>query len=171
MGNSSGGYCAANVAVRRSAQFSTVLSLSGYFSGPITAFETVDPLRDARARLVNSPLAALPHLRRRMSFIAVSARDDRPAMQEIDRLVRVLRRLPADNEATITSPTGGHSSLPWRASLPTIIATLGNDLRQSGVTAVCTAPPAARHHGTPVGQVGSRLRARGLGPGARIRRR
>jgi hypothetical protein len=178
MGNSSGGYCAANIAVRRSAQFSTVLSLSGYFSGPLTGLGLADPLPDARARRANSPLDAVAHLRGTMRFIVVSALDDRSAMREIHRLVRVLRRLPADSEVTITNPTGGHSSVPWRATLPAIIDALGNDLRQSSPVAVCAAPPTAHHPARarqvgragagPVGRSGTGGRVKA---GGRIRRR
>ncbi|MCW2569382.1 MAG: esterase [Mycobacterium sp.] len=172
MGNSSGGYCAANVAVRRPGQFATVVSLSGYFSRPLDGFPMRDPLVGAAARRANSPLDGLLHLRLPMNVIAVSALDDRSAMREIGALVRVLRHRPADHEDIITSRTGGHSSLPWRSTLPAIIGALGNDLRRSGADPTCAAPPTARHHPGPARRVDGAIRAGGANrAGGRLRRR
>jgi enterochelin esterase-like enzyme len=156
MGASSGGFCAANIAMRRPEVFSTVLSLSGYFSGPLNGFPMGDPLRSARDRRVNSPLDAVRHIRQPMNFILVSALDDRPAVQELKQLVGVLRRIPDDHAVVITNPTGGHTSVPWLATLPTIIGALGHDLRPAHPAAACAVPPAAAPAGLVAGGLGRR---------------
>lgn len=142
MGGSSGGFCAANIALRRPEQFATVLSLSGYFSGALGRFPMGDPLPTRRDRILNTPLDRVRHVRQPMDFILVSARDDRSAMQEIGLLLGVLRGIPADHVVTITNPTGGHSSAPWRATLPSILAALARDLQDSGLRKPPCAPAA-----------------------------
>jgi enterochelin esterase-like enzyme len=152
LGNSSGGFCAANVAMQRPRQFATVVSLSGYFSGPLSQFPMGDPLRGRAQQLANSPLHQLASVRLPMNFIVVSARDDVDAMREIGLLVTTLAAHPTDHEVTITTPTGGHSSIPWRATLPTMLAALGRILWHSGGHVTfrpCAVPPGTGHAPAP----------------------
>ncbi|HEY0487779.1 MAG TPA: alpha/beta hydrolase-fold protein [Mycobacteriales bacterium] len=137
MGNSSGGFCAADVALQRPQQFATVVSLSGYFSAPLGKFPMGDPLPDQAARLLNTPVDRVRHVTQPVSFILVSARDDKPSMRDLRTLLAVLKNIPADHAVAITTPTGGHSSKPWRETLPTIIDTLGQDLWRSTPAVTC----------------------------------
>jgi enterochelin esterase-like enzyme len=145
MGFSSGGYCAANLAVRRPDQYSATVSMSGYFSGPINRFPMVDPT--PQERRVNSPLDAVRAVHRPLSFVFVSARDDLDAMRELTAFAAVVRSIRGDHATTITTATGGHSAIAWRGTLPAVLVTLGADLYRTGLptrarpAARCAVPP------------------------------
>lgn len=156
LGNSSGGFCAANVAMQRPEQFATVVSLSGYFSAPLSGFPLGDPLHGPAQQLANSPLHQLPTIRRTMNFVVVSARDDTDAMREIGLLQKEVATIPSAHVVTITSPTGGHSSIPWRETLPAMLSSFGRFLwhphGQSSPQPCATVPStsAAVAHAAPV---------------------
>ncbi|HEV7756412.1 MAG TPA: alpha/beta hydrolase-fold protein [Mycobacteriales bacterium] len=126
MGFSSGGYCAADLALRRPEQYATAVSLSGYFSGPIDAFPMVDPAPADRLR--DTPLTTVRQVRQPMSFVLVSARDDTSAMTELRQFAAAVHTIPGDHEVTITTAAGGHTSLAWRGAMPAVLAALGADL-------------------------------------------
>ncbi|HEV7754775.1 MAG TPA: alpha/beta hydrolase-fold protein [Mycobacteriales bacterium] len=130
MGTSSGGYCAADLALRNPTRFSTVVSLSGYFSGPIDNVRQgmVDPSPTPAERLANTPIHQVRKVTQPMSFVLVSARDDTEEYRELMRFAAVVRTLPSDGVSTIVTPSGGHSSAAWRPVMSQILGGLGRCL-------------------------------------------
>jgi enterochelin esterase-like enzyme len=112
MGTSSGGYCAADLALRNPTRFSTVVSLSGY----------------PAERLANTPIHQVRKVTQPMSFVLVSARDDTEEYRELMRFAAVVRTLPSDGVITIVTPSGGHSSAAWRPVMSQILGGLGRCL-------------------------------------------
>jgi hypothetical protein len=99
---------------------------------------------------VNRPLDAVRRSQQPFNFVMVSARDDHSSMVEIKQLVAVLRTKPADHYVEITTATGGHTSIPWRATLDTFLASLGRGLWQTPAPgAPCTAQALPGAGGTP----------------------
>ena len=135
MGSSSGGYCAANIAVRRPQQFSSVLSLSGYFSGAINRGKMSDPSPTAAERRANAPLYQITKVTQPMSFVLVSARNDTEELQELRAFARVLRDIPADHVTTFVTASGGHSAAAWLPWFPQIMAAFGHDIWQHAALA------------------------------------
>ena len=131
LGTSSGGYCAANLALRHPALFATVVSLSGYFSGAIEDRRAgmADPVPTAAERLANTPLDRVRKVRQAMSFVLVSARDDRECLRELDRFAAVIRGVPGDRVTTVVTPSGGHSPSAWHGAMQQILGYLGGYLR------------------------------------------
>jgi enterochelin esterase-like enzyme len=147
MGFSSGGYCAANVALRRPEQYATVVSMSGYFSGAIDRFPMSDPSATPAERLRNNPLDAVRRVRQPMSFVLVSARDDTSAMRELGRFAAAVGTVPGDRQVTIVTASGGHTAMAWHGAMPAVLVALGEDLWAHPVgtapASVCAPRPGA----------------------------
>jgi hypothetical protein len=60
-----------------------------------------------------------------MSFVLVSARDDKSAYHSLQQFAAIVRSLPQDRVTTIVTPSGGHHVAAWLPALPQILAALG----------------------------------------------
>lgn len=127
MGYSTGGFCAANLALLHPRRFSKVISLSGYYT-PITDASTGDLYRgDATARQANSPLWMVSHRPHEpVSFFLSAAKDhphDHAGAVTFGRAIR-----PPDGVTIVVLPTGGHSTMAWRQVTPRAFEWLGSEL-------------------------------------------
>lgn len=114
IGYSTGGFCAANLALRHPDQFAAAVSLSGYFHA-LTDHTTGDLFRgDPRARELNSPVWRVTRLPvPPLAMYLATARDDRTGMLDLRRFLAAAR-VPL-RITTATVMRGGHSRPVWRA--------------------------------------------------------
>lgn len=127
LGYSTGGYCAANLALRHPTQFSAAVSLSGY-DKPYT-----DPTpgglfaHDQNALNANSPIWRLQHLPApALRLLLVATRDDAAAYRDAQAMAAATRS-PLQTEV-LTLRHGGHNFSVWRAEEPTAFAWLSHVL-------------------------------------------
>jgi enterochelin esterase-like enzyme len=133
-GYSSGGYCAANLAVRHPHMFGAAFTLDGYFDpsdGPAAVVLGHDPAQLA----ANDPLRQLAGIRWGESVPAfwVAAGSDGSDHKQAAALVRALagiERVPFVNE-----PGGRHNFYAWAAALPSALSWAWQQI----------SPPALRH--------------------------
>jgi len=145
IGFSTGGFCAANLALRHPDRYAAAASLAGYFTA-ITDRTTGDLYRgDARLRDENSPLWRLGNLPvPAMSMYLACAHDDSKALAQIQAMARVARaplRL-----VTALTPNGGHTGAAWKAMTPAALDWLSSQL--AGPATAEQALSAAPHPGT-----------------------
>jgi enterochelin esterase-like enzyme len=116
-GYSTGGFCAVNLAVRHPDQYAAAASLSGYFS-PLSDASTGDLYRgDLAARHANDPVWRFSHAPSpNVALYLAAARDDAPAMRQINRLTAVAR--PPTQVTTALVSGGGHTFPAWGALAP-----------------------------------------------------
>jgi enterochelin esterase-like enzyme len=119
LGTSTGGFCAANLALRHPDRYGAAASLSGYFTA-ITDRTTGDlyhgdqALRDQNSplwRVRNLPLPALP------IHLSVAA-DDRGGYRQLTDFAAAIK--PPMQVTTLIVPHGGHTGGVWRLVLPTV---------------------------------------------------
>jgi S-formylglutathione hydrolase FrmB len=131
VGYSTGGFCAANLALRHPDRYTAMASLSGYFN-PITDATTGDLYRgDAKARNENDPLWRLRKLPVPMlSVYLAAASDDRYAMTHLHWFVDAAK--PPMRITTGLVPKGGHSKAVWSALGPAVFDWLSAQLVAPG---------------------------------------
>jgi len=117
MGFSTGGYCAAKLAVRRPDLFSAAVTIQGDTT-PQTARVRDDPALDAR----NSIPRILRDHRPPVSLLLAGTRQDRASYAELNRLVPLVR--PPTRAFTYVLATGGHNAAVWNSMLPSAYAWL-----------------------------------------------
>lgn len=114
MGYSTGGFCAANLALQYPQRFSAVVSLSGYFTA-ITDNTTGDLYAgNAAARQANSPLwsvANRPHPP--LAFFVFATMDN---VDDANQAVTFAKAVKApDGVRLVQAASGGHTSAAWRS--------------------------------------------------------
>jgi S-formylglutathione hydrolase FrmB len=119
MGASTGGYCAANLALRHPDMYAATASLSGYFTA-ITDRTTGDLYHgDQHLKDENSPLWRLQHLPvPAMPIFLASAADDRNGIKQLQDLSAAVK--PPMQATTVIVPSGGHTGGVWRTLLPAV---------------------------------------------------
>jgi S-formylglutathione hydrolase FrmB len=119
LGTSTGGFCAANLALRHPDMFAAAASLSGYFTA-LTDRTTGDLYQgDQQLRDENSPLWRVQHLPVPALPIHLSvAADDRSGYRELTTFAAAVR--PPMQVTTLVVPHGGHTGGVWRQVLPAI---------------------------------------------------
>ena len=113
VGYSTGGFCAANIALHHPRLYAAAASLSGYFTAVVNG-DTGNLYRgDAAAQRFNSPLWVAAHERPGggVPLYLVASRADSEALQAM-RAMRAAssHRLPV---VTVTLPAGGHNFHVW----------------------------------------------------------
>jgi enterochelin esterase-like enzyme len=140
IGYSTGGYCAANLAMHHPGLYRAAASLSGYFTAPS------DPgaLRlyggSAAARRQNSPLWWVrTHPPGPLLYGFATRQDPQP----LDELTQLRHAAGEWQVTTAVAPRGGHNFATWRSAVPPAIDWLGQRLPGP------TAPPLTAVSGTP----------------------
>ncbi len=134
MGDSTGGYCAAKIAMRYPQLYSSAVSLSGYYSaiedrttGELYGGSTVR--RDA-----NSPLWRLAHLPAPpIDLLATISRQER-TYHETRSLLEEVK--PPMHVTSLIATTGGHNPRSWALMLPRAIDWLSHRFGPLGSGAV-----------------------------------
>lgn len=135
MGDSTGGYCAAKLAMSYPATFPAAVSLSGYYSA-LRDHTTGDlwggsrlqrHLNDLQWRLQHQPAPATSLL------VTISKQEKGPHGYPNTRKFLDFVKAPMAVDSIIT-PTGGHNFLAWNALLPQSLSWLSLKLYASGVT-------------------------------------
>jgi enterochelin esterase-like enzyme len=116
-GFSTGGFCAANLAMRHPDRYAAAVSFSGYFTA-VTDRTTGDLYRgDSRLRSENSPLWRLKNLPvPALSLYLACARDDPQGLAQLQGMVAAARSPLRLTTAIV--PSGGHTGWAWRALAP-----------------------------------------------------
>jgi pimeloyl-ACP methyl ester carboxylesterase len=117
IGYSTGGFCAAKLALQYPQIFHAAASLSGYYT-PATDISTAGLFQgDPRLLTVNSPtwLAGDGH-QPAVDILAVSSRGDASSWVSTQQFLRSVRR-PVSVD-TLLAPAGGHNPGVWNAVLP-----------------------------------------------------
>jgi S-formylglutathione hydrolase FrmB len=117
MGFSTGGYCAAKLAVRRPDLFSAAVTIQGDTT-PQTAQVRNDPALEAQ----NSIPRILRDRRPPVSLLLAGTRQDRASYAELDHLVPLVR--PPTRAFEYVLDTGGHNAAVWNSMLPKAYAWL-----------------------------------------------
>ncbi len=136
IGDSTGGYCAAKLAMSHPATFPAAVSLSGYYTA-LRDHTTGDlwggsklqrNLNDLQWRLKHQPAPATSLL------VTISQQEKKPNGYSNTRAFLRLAKPPLAVDSIIT-PTGGHNFISWDALLPQSLSWLSNKLYTSGATA------------------------------------
>lgn len=116
-GFSTGGFCAANLALRHPDRYAAAVSFSGYYTA-ITDRTTGDLYRgDSHLRDENSPLWRVTRLPvPSLALYLACARDDRSGFAQLQAMAAAARS-PL-RVTTAYAPTGGHTGEVWRALAP-----------------------------------------------------
>jgi enterochelin esterase-like enzyme len=116
-GFSTGGFCAANLALRHPDRYAAAVSFSGYFTA-ITDRTTGDLYRgDARLRDENSPLWRVNNLPvPALGMYLACARDDVKGFAQLQAMAAAARSPLRVTTAVL--PTGGHTGGVWRVMAP-----------------------------------------------------
>jgi enterochelin esterase-like enzyme len=128
LGDSTGGYCSAKIAMRHSDRFSAAVSLSGYLNS-VKDLTTGDLYgKSAKVRAGNDLIWRLRHLppppvSMLLTTAKVGERNYKPVRQ-----FAALARAPLRVD-TMVLPTGGHHFSIWRAELPGSLGWLSRTLR------------------------------------------
>ncbi|WP_163507133.1 alpha/beta hydrolase [Fodinicola acaciae] len=127
MGYSTGGFCAANLAIGHPRRFSKAISLSGYFTA-ITDASTGDLYHgDAAARRLNSPLWSVAHRPHApLTFFVSAAKDHHGDLTAALAFAKAVRAPDGVTVALIA--TGGHSTAAWQNMAPHAFGWLGQHL-------------------------------------------
>ncbi|PRZ41679.1 putative esterase [Antricoccus suffuscus] len=110
-GYSTGGYCAANLALRHPQVYASAMVLSGYFigvheHGPHQLFANRKDLR------ANSPQLTICEPRPKVAIFTIAAKDNK---EDISAQARFIRKVPKyDALMAMTTETGGHTPVVWR---------------------------------------------------------
>jgi enterochelin esterase-like enzyme len=132
MGYSTGGYCAANLAIRHADRFSAAVSLSGYFHA-ITDHTTGDLYKsDEAARQANTPTHTIGLPRRYpLNFYLATGGGDPDGLRGLKELAAHIRK--PDRLTEVVVGKGGHNFGVWRRALPEAFVWIG--MTEEGQTA------------------------------------
>lgn len=116
-GTSTGGFCAANLALRHPDLYVAAASLSGYFTA-LTDATTGDLYHgDQHLRDLNSPLWRVQHLPLPdLGLFLCVAADDPAGYRHMQEMVTALK--PPVHVTRMVVPVGGHTLAVWRTALP-----------------------------------------------------
>jgi enterochelin esterase-like enzyme len=128
MGLSTGGFCAANLALQYPQRFFAAVALSGYFNA-LTDNTTGDLYQgSAQARLDNSPQWSVTHRKHLpLDFYVFAAQDSVEDQASAVNFAKAV--LPPDGVTLSLVPNGGHTSIAWKAIHPAVWDWLGQRLR------------------------------------------
>jgi enterochelin esterase-like enzyme len=116
MGDSTGGYCAAKIAMRHPQLYAAAVSLSGYYSA-ITDATTGDLYGGSTARRdANSPLWRLAHLPAPPIDLLVTISRQERTYHETRSLLAEVR--PPMQVTSFIATSGGHNTRAWSLMLP-----------------------------------------------------
>jgi S-formylglutathione hydrolase FrmB len=139
MGYSTGGFCAANLAIHHPDRYATVVSLSGYFHA-VTDASTGDLYQgDEAARLANTPshTVTLPRKYPLHFYIATATGDG----EGVRGLKELSPKITAPDVLTkAVNGNSGHNFNTWRRQLPLAFTWLGGQLAKP-VTPLRALPP------------------------------
>jgi enterochelin esterase-like enzyme len=127
IGFSTGGFCAANLALRHPDRYAATASLAGYFTA-ITDRTTGDLYHgDARAREQNSPLWRVTNLPvPALAMYLACARDDTNGFAQLQTMAAAVRSPVRLTTAAV--PVGGHTGAAWKAMAPAAFDWLSDQL-------------------------------------------
>lgn len=130
LGDSTGGYCAAKLAMRHSDRFSAAVSLSGYFHA-LNDLTTGDLYGGSKTyRAENDLFWRLGHLPPPpIRILVTSSRRGERDYPQIQRFI-ALARAPMEVDSLIL-PSGGHHFSVWRSELPSALRWLADRLLSS----------------------------------------
>jgi enterochelin esterase-like enzyme len=121
MGFSTGGYCAAKLALRRPDLFSAAVSMQGDTT-PQTEQVRADPALDAQNSLPDILRAGRPPV----GLLLAGTRQDHDSYRELERLVPLIQ--PPTQAFEYVLDTGGHNAAVWNSMLPKAYAWLSSRL-------------------------------------------
>jgi enterochelin esterase-like enzyme len=114
-GYSTGGYCAANLALRHPQTYAAAISLSGYFT-PIVDGTTGELYRTTQERDENTPILTARRPHPPTAFFLGAAQNN---VSDMFALASIERVIPTTDPLRVaTTPSGGHSSRIWRVLSP-----------------------------------------------------
>ena len=127
LGFSTGGFCAANLALRHPDRYAAGASLAGYFTA-VTDVATGDLYRgDSRARAENSPLWRVSNLPvPAIGLYLACAGDDPKGLAQL-RSMAAAAKAPL-RVTTALVPSGGHTGAAWQAMTPAALDWLAGQL-------------------------------------------
>ncbi|WP_344309194.1 alpha/beta hydrolase [Fodinicola feengrottensis] len=128
MGVSTGGFCAANLALRHPTEYASVVSIGGYFDALID--DTTGDLYGGSTELreANSPTHTVQlHNRPPMSFYLFAIEDDPSSYPSTKNFIAAVK--PPDGLAVVLQPTGGHNDGVWRSASIRAWQWLGSQLK------------------------------------------
>jgi enterochelin esterase-like enzyme len=124
-GYSTGGFCAANLALRHPDTYGGVIVLSGYFSAN-TDGTTGRLYRDHEQRDANSPLVTVHQPHPPIAFFLGAAAN---ASDDMEGLTSMADAIPqSDPLDVMTTPTGGHSGRSWKVLMPQALIWMASEL-------------------------------------------
>ena len=144
MGYSTGGFCAANIAIHHSDLFSMVISLSGYFR-PVTDTTTGDIYKgDKATKLANDPTHTIGLARRfPLSFYLATSTGDGEGMRGVKDFAPKIRK--PDSVTKDVNGHGGHNFVTWKRAIPRAFEWLGKQLTTPPPMLVNPTAPAPSH--------------------------
>ena len=118
MGYSTGGYCAANLAMRHPAEFHVAVSLSGYDRAP-RDYQTGDLFRGSTLLAnLNDVAWRAEHLASPdINILLFSTMQEPAVVRDVRRFERAAR--PPLHVWEVTLPRGGHNGVVWTSEMPT----------------------------------------------------
>jgi enterochelin esterase-like enzyme len=124
MGYSTGGFCAANMAIHHPEEFASVVSLSGYFHA-VTDSSTGDLYKgDAPAKKANTPTQTVGLPRQLpLSFYLAASGGDREGMAGIKEFSPKIKA--PDQLTKAMAGKTGHNFATWKHAMPDAFAWLG----------------------------------------------
>jgi enterochelin esterase-like enzyme len=127
MGYSTGGFCAANLALRHPDRFGVVVSMSGYFR-PLVDKSTGDLYKgDEATKRANNPMHAIGQRRawplRFYLFTSGGDREGVPALREFSRKIK-----QPDTAKVLVEGKGGHNFGVWQRALPATFTWIGQNV-------------------------------------------
>lgn len=121
MGFSTGGYCAAKMAVRRPDLFGAAVTMQGD-----AVPQTPEVQHDHALNAQNSVLDLLRTRRPPISLLLAGTRQDRHSDEAIDQIMPLIR--PPTTAFLYVLPKGGHNASVWNSMLPKAYAWLSSRL-------------------------------------------
>lgn len=110
-GYSTGGYCAANLAMRHPDVYAAAIVLSGYFIG-VHQHAPHQLFANWKGRRANSPQVTICEQRPKVAIFTIAAMDNK---EDISAQTRFIRKVPKyDALMAMTTETGGHTPIVWR---------------------------------------------------------
>jgi enterochelin esterase-like enzyme len=125
MGFSTGGYCAAKMAIRRPDLFSAAVTMQGD-----AVPQTAEVRRDRALNAENSVLDLLRTRRPPVSLLLAGTRQDRRSDRAIDQIMPLVR--PPTAAFRYVLPSGGHNASVWNSMLPNAYSWLSGRLSAPG---------------------------------------
>jgi enterochelin esterase-like enzyme len=146
IGTSTGGFCAANIALRHPDLFAAAASLSGYFTA-ITDSTTGDLYKgNQRLRDENSPLWRIKNLPvPDMAMYLATAQDDKTGYAQLQQFVAAVK--PPLEVTTEVIVQGGHTGAVWKVVQPSAWDWLSGWLAAPQVGTATGAPAPLPRHG------------------------